>query len=680
MKLSAILTSLLASMSSAIAHQASLAPFKFNHFPLGSIRPGGWLRDQIQLSADGLGGHLFDFYRYVARSTWLGGSYEYSELHESAPYWFNYIVPLAWTLDDPRLKKQARQFLDYVLDNQADDGWLGPETTRQTRGIWARSLLAFGLIQYAEADESQEQRIVDSMHRFTKLVRSMLKDNFTGLLQDKSQEDNFDPFGFGLSRTHELPISLMWLYENHPRDNGDVILETIDLMFEGGRVGGRDWTKFFVKGVFPEDANFKTSGFTHGVNLAQGLRYPTVLYRRNSSESLVQQTFDAVNMTATYHTSLSGSIIGDEHISNLSPQRGSELCMAVESMFSYAYLYRFHGANEFADRAELAAFNAFPAAISPDWWSHQYVTQTNEPWSRNLTGNPFFNVVSYANTYGLEPNFPCCTVNHPQGYPKYVASSYVYAEHDKIAHILLGPTSLETKLQGKRVKVECDTHYPFSSILQYTITTETSFEFGVRVPNWTTHEATAQVGRQKPRHLSPDSNGVHYTKVLPGVTKVIVELPMDVHIVSRNETVGVYYGPMLYAADIAHKESAHQPLNWTDRTPLDDSETHPKAMDHVLEPISQWKFAIDPETISVDTGPAQDRILPNPIFSRGGPPVLLYVDAYPIDWPIQFDTAALPPINPEVNPETKTRIKLIPYGAAKLHIAQFPVARLPKKT
>lgn len=101
------------------------------------------------------------------------------------------------------------------------------------------------------------------MHRFTRLVHSMLKDNFTGLLQDKSQEDNFDPFGFGLSRTHELPISLMWLYENHPRENGDVILETIDLMFEGGRVGGGDWTQFFVKGVFPEDGNFKTSGFTH---------------------------------------------------------------------------------------------------------------------------------------------------------------------------------------------------------------------------------------------------------------------------------------------------------------------------------------------------------------------------------------------------------------------------------
>lgn len=160
------------------------------------------------------------------------------------------------------------------------------------------------------------------MHSFVGLVNSMLKNNFTGLVQDKSVGDNFDPYGFGLSRTHELPISLMWLYEKHPRDQGDLILQTIDLMFEGGRIGGRDWTQFFVPGVFPTDIKFKSSGFTHGVNLAEGLRYSTVLYRRNGSESLIQQTYDAVNMTVQYQTSLSGTIVGDEHLGGLSPQRG----------------------------------------------------------------------------------------------------------------------------------------------------------------------------------------------------------------------------------------------------------------------------------------------------------------------------------------------------------------------
>jgi hypothetical protein len=104
------------------------------------------MRDQLTLQGSGLAGNLFDFYRYVKDSTWLGGTEEYSELHESAPYWYNANVPLAYVLGDERLKDQSNQFLTYVLDHQADDGWLGPETTRETRGIWARCLLLQGMM------------------------------------------------------------------------------------------------------------------------------------------------------------------------------------------------------------------------------------------------------------------------------------------------------------------------------------------------------------------------------------------------------------------------------------------------------------------------------------------------------------------------------------------------------
>lgn len=173
----------------------------------------------------------------------------------------------------------------------------------------------------------------------------MLQDNFTGLIQNPSESDDFDPYGFGLARTHELPLSLMWLYENYPRNNSIVIMETIELMFEGGKKAGKDWTSFFVNGVFPTVGTpfITTSSFTHGVNLAEGktvrvisilrfrqkpcltvigLRYPTVLYRFTGNESLIQQTYDAVSMTAEYQTSLSGSIIADEHLGGLSPERG----------------------------------------------------------------------------------------------------------------------------------------------------------------------------------------------------------------------------------------------------------------------------------------------------------------------------------------------------------------------
>ncbi|KAL3496096.1 hypothetical protein BJX62DRAFT_251691 [Aspergillus germanicus] len=662
------------------AHPRQLAPFKYTPFPLGSIEATGWLLDQLTVSANALPGQLFSFYRYVADSTWLGGSYEYSELNEAAPYWFNYIVPLAWTLDDSRLKAQAKTFLDYVLDHQADDGWLGPETTRQTRGVWARSLLFFGLIQYAEADPSETDRIVTAMHKFTALAHTMLRNNFTGLLQDKNQGDNFDPYGFGVSRTHELPMALQWLYENHPRGQEGVIWETMELMFEGGRQGGRGWTTFFVKDVFPTvgTPNIKTSGFTHGVNLAQGLRYPSVLYRITHDEALKNQTEDAVRWTQQYHATRAGSITGDEHLGGNSPQRGSETCMAVEMMYSMAYLYRMDGLNHYADMAERPAFNALPAAISPDWWSHQYVQQTNQPWSKNLTDNPFFNVVSYGSSFGLEPNFPCCTVNHAQGYPKYAASSYVREGSDHIIHALLGPTTLETRIRGESVRVSCDTKYPFNGHLRYTITSETELEFSVRIPAWaiTSSRSKYRRGDKAWRTMSPNGDSLQTFKIDRGKTEIQVNLHMEPRATEpRNGSVAIYYGPLLYALDIeSANRTSHSPLNWTDRTPLPDNQVLPETRDWVIEPTSEWRYAIDSESITVEHIQKPGSKLQDPIWAREATPVVLWVDGWAIDWEEDKGIAALPPVDPVVTGEP-TRVRLIPYGAAKLHIAEFPVAR-----
>ncbi len=89
---------------------------------------------------------MFDFYRFVHDSSWIGGSSEYSALRESAPYWFNGLVPLAFGLDDPRLKGQVYSFMDYVLDHQQADGWLGPEITVESRGLWGRCYFLLGLM------------------------------------------------------------------------------------------------------------------------------------------------------------------------------------------------------------------------------------------------------------------------------------------------------------------------------------------------------------------------------------------------------------------------------------------------------------------------------------------------------------------------------------------------------
>ena len=118
----------------------------FQAISLGSIQPAGWFKDQLELEANGLAGNLFDFYRFVHDSEWIGGTWEYSPLDEASPYWFNGLVPLAFGLGDERIKSQVKYYMNYVLDHQQSDGWLGFEKTHETRGLWARCLLLLGLM------------------------------------------------------------------------------------------------------------------------------------------------------------------------------------------------------------------------------------------------------------------------------------------------------------------------------------------------------------------------------------------------------------------------------------------------------------------------------------------------------------------------------------------------------
>ena len=157
-------------------------PFVLQPLPLGSITPNGWLSDQLGLMRDGLAGHEHEFYNYVAQSSWLGGSQEYSELNEGFPYWFNGLVPLAYSTNDARLKAQVHSAANYVLKhNTWKDGWIGPEEP-SGRVFWARYPLCLGFVQLAEANSTWTQPVVKALHKFTELMHTMLNNGGEGFI------------------------------------------------------------------------------------------------------------------------------------------------------------------------------------------------------------------------------------------------------------------------------------------------------------------------------------------------------------------------------------------------------------------------------------------------------------------------------------------------------------------
>ena len=281
MKLSHHLPALAAgtSLASPLTSPAvkALVPLVFKPLPLGSISPSGWLKDQMQLMADGLGGHEHDFYNYVAHSSWLGQDMEYSTLNEGTPYWFNGLVPLAYGLDDARLKDQVHIAAKYILDHAWDDGWIGPEN-KTARNFWARMPLFLGFIGLAEANSTWKEQIVPALHKFNGLMNTMLKNNYTGYWYQQGDLLTADDDTWGRVRSQDMMITLQWMFERHAGDQADMLLENMKMLHDGGL----NWEDWYNKQAYfgqrmNEDLNLLNVNLTndnyyyeHGVNVGQG--------------------------------------------------------------------------------------------------------------------------------------------------------------------------------------------------------------------------------------------------------------------------------------------------------------------------------------------------------------------------------------------------------------------------
>jgi hypothetical protein len=92
---------------------------------VGSIKPSGWLRRQLEIQVSGLGGRLDEVWEDVGpKSGWLGGD---GESWERGPYFLDGLVPLAWAIDSAPLKAKAQKFIDWTLSNTQPNGMIGPK-------------------------------------------------------------------------------------------------------------------------------------------------------------------------------------------------------------------------------------------------------------------------------------------------------------------------------------------------------------------------------------------------------------------------------------------------------------------------------------------------------------------------------------------------------------------------
>ena len=159
---------------------------------------------------------------------------------------------------------------------------------------------------------------------------------------------------------------------------------------------------------------------------------------------------------------------GDELLRFGNPVYGSELCTAVEMMYSLESILEITGDVQWADYLERVAYNALPTQVDDDFRVRQYYQQTNQieisrTWRQFSTPHDDTDLL-----FGELTGYPCCTSNLHQGWPKFTQNLWYATADNGIAALVYAPSTVRAKVEnGRRVKITEKTNYPFDEQITF---------------------------------------------------------------------------------------------------------------------------------------------------------------------------------------------------------------------
>ncbi|HVJ07807.1 MAG TPA: beta-L-arabinofuranosidase domain-containing protein [Acidisarcina sp.] len=631
---------------SVVRNRAPLAQNAFYTLPLGSVRPIGWLRDQLRIQANGLGGHLDETWSDVgSNSGWLGGT---GESWERGPYFLDGLIPLAYLLDDERLKAKAQRFVDWTLTNQAADGMLGPKSNNDW---WPRMVMLKALAQYQEA--TGDPRVIPALSRYCAHQLSVLP---ARPLKD-----------WGRFRWQDNALVVVWLYN---RTGDPQLLDLLQLLHKQGYDWQAQFADFkYTQPITPEFIKLNSGGglsdlalATHGVNNGQAIKAAPVwslVSNRDEDRHALQRQLHALD---AYHGLPNGMFSCDEHFAGLNPSQGSELCTVVETMFSLEQALAILGDAALGDRLEKIAFNALPGTFTDDMWAHQYNQEPNQV-ECSLHRKPWTTDGPESNLFGLEPNFGCCTANFHQGWPKFAASLWMASPDDGLVATAYSPCEVHATAAGVRVHLQEETEYPFRNTIRITVNPATTarFPLSLRIPAWASGTVLKINGRSEP--APAPGSFARIDRTWKSGDQVELVFPAALRLVrGYNDSISVERGPLVFSFPIAESWVKLQDRGLT--------------ADWQVFPASQWNYALDVNAENVSSLPVQELPVGAAPFSLKETPVKIEARARKLPaWRAEDGVANPVPPGPVTSPQPEEKITLVPYAAAKLRITAFPQLR-----
>jgi hypothetical protein len=629
-----------------------LRPSPLVKLPIGAIRPQGWLLEQLRLSADGMTGRLPEVSTWCKfdGNAWTDPHRQGRNGWEEVPYWLKGFGDLGYVLGDQRIIKENQRWVDAIIAAQADDGWFGPDGLRTANDgkpdLWPHMPILNALqsnYEYTTAQGHPDERIIKLMQRYFRWELNC-------------PDDQFMHGYWPLMRTGDNLESVYWLYN---------------------RTGER-WLLELAAKIDKHTPNWISSiPMWHNVNLAQGFREPAEFWMQNGSAKYLagtQRAYDTV--MDRYGQVPGGGFCADEMARPgfTDPRQGFETCGMVEYMHSFEMLTRITGSPAWADRCEDVALNDFPAALTPDLKGLHYLTSPNSVQLDQHNKHPDIDDRGEMISYSPGGAYRCCQHNHGMGWPYYAEELWGATSDGGLAASLYAPSTVTAKVNGgARVMLSETTDYPFGGVVKLALSWDQgrpatpTFPLYLRVPHWA-DGATVKVNDQPVVADAKPESYLVLNRTWHDGDSVELALPMHVSVrrwVKNKDSASVDYGPLTFALAVGEKWETYGDIapGWPT---YDVYATTPWNYGLVLDDADPAKGF----TVTRRPGP----VPPQP-FTPESVPLTMTGPAKRIpNWQKdRFDMVGLLAQSPVRSDEPTETVSLIPMGADRLRISQFPV-------
>jgi len=621
-----------------IGNRPPLAESPLVKLPVGSVKPRGWLRSQLELMAKGMTGRLPELSRWCKseNSAWASPEGEGEHGWEELPYWLKGFISLGHILEDDRITKEARSWVERILASQDEDGWFGPRENKEKDDIWPNMVAIHVLQTHYEATE--DPRVLGFLQKYARWQLALPRERLLpGSWQKVRGGDNL--------------ASVYWLYNR----TGDRKLPELATVLH-------ERTVPWVDGI----PNW------HGVNICQGFREPAVFWQQSQEPAHLEAAERNYKQVLELYGQVPGGMFGaDENArkGHSGPRQGAESCSMVEFMLSFEMLLGITGDPKHGDRCEDVAFNSLPASHTADLKALHYLTAPNMVQCDKENKAPAIENSGCMLAFSPGERYRCCQHNVSHGWPYFTEHLFMATRGNGLAAVLYAPCEVNAQVgDGVKVKIEEETDYPFTDRVGFKVTAQrpVKFPLTLRIPAWAVGAGVSLNGNalEAPEDLAGPSF-VTVTKTWTTGDRLLLVLPMRTGIrrwKANGDSISVDRGPLTYSLKIGEKWSR---FGGTDEWP-----------ELELFPTTPWNYGLAVDEKSPESSfevVEKPELLPVKTFALEAAPIELKTRGRRIPtWTLEGGLAANPPSSPAATKEPLEDLVLVPMGFARLRITAFP--------